>query len=324
MFLAKIKQIDGLNALLNNLAATDQDLNSKVGAISLGALGLEGNTLSVPFQKADGTTVTRTVDLSSLALDINVQSATIDANGNLVITETDGQAHTVNLLGYVQSYINANVIPRIEALEDTVAEHGTRLTTAEGKITTAEGAIDALESAVQTLDTQKANKSEVYTKSEIDAQKAAQDTAIGQKANSDDVYTKAQIDAKNSLQDTAISAAQTAATNAQTAVDDLAERVTALEDQRSFVYEADALNTSADGQAASTFQFPAGSKYATSVLVNGLSYPFGSKDQVCYLSKDNGTTAVMTDLAGAKLYWNGSKAGVQLEATDKLAFVVIG
>lgn len=345
MSLIKQKQIAGLSAALNALVLKDTELTTAVGNISLGNPSLEGNTLKLPFTKGDGTTVERTVDLSSLSLDINVQSAVIDQNGNLVITETDGQIHTVSILDYVQSYINANVLPQIQTLTDDLASLDGRVENVEGDLSQAQQDIDTLNQSTLELTSavsEKANSADVYTKAQVDSAQAIQDTAIADAQTTADnaqtaaddaqaavdslalnVYTKSEIDSAQATQNTAISDAQAAADEAQAAVNALDLRVEALEAIGTVVEEVTPLVTLADGDLASNYEIPTGIKYVSSVLVNGKSHSFGSKTHECYLSKDAGVTAVTKDVAGAKLYWNGSKS-IELETTDVICLVMIG
>lgn len=82
--------------------------------------------------------------------------------------------------------------------------------------------------------------------------------------------------------------------------------------------------TSADGQAASAITLaatPANHSYIQ-VLVNGQQQVLGDgvKTKDSYFSVDSGTTAraFSAITAGDTLYWNGSIAGFQLAASDKI------
>ena len=61
------------------------------------------------------------------------------------------------------------------------------------------------------------------------------------------------------------------------------------------------------------------------IFVNGMQQELGQgvKTKDCYFSADGGTTARAIDAiaSGDTLYWNGSIAGYQLEATDKISMV---
>ena len=324
-FLTKVKQISGLNALLSALALEDIALGGKIGGVTLGAVTLDGNTLRLPFTDGSGTVTTRTVDLTALTTDVNIGSTSLTPEGILTITETDGQTHTIDLLAYVSNYVTTNVLPGIAQLETDVAAQEVRLDAVESDVTAIEGDITTLQGSVDALETGKADALDLYTKGQIDAQEVAQNLLIGQKADASAVYSKTATDNKDTEQNVAVQDVVDDAAAVVSQVSGLDTVVTALEGNRSYVLPDIASQvTTADGQLASNYALPAGVKYATSVLVNGVSYRFGAKTQACYFSKDNGATAVMTDLAGAKLYWNGSKAGMELDADDKIALVVIG
>jgi hypothetical protein len=84
--------------------------------------------------------------------------------------------------------------------------------------------------------------------------------------------------------------------------------------------------TTVDGQSACATPItstPAGGSYVR-VAVNGLHQNLGDavKTTDCYFSADTGTTAraISAIVATDVLYWNGSIAGFQLAATDKIDF----
>ena len=82
-----------------------------------------------------------------------------------------------------------------------------------------------------------------------------------------------------------------------------------------------ALSTTTDGDLACSLPIFIDPQGKVDVYINGLNVPSGlGKD--CYFSVDNGITARVDgeELAGDKLYWNGSIAGYQLEITDKIDF----
>ncbi len=63
-----------------------------------------GNILTIPYTDEDGVTNNVTVDLSALAIDINTASFTYNPlTGDLVITETDGSVHTVDIGPFVET-----------------------------------------------------------------------------------------------------------------------------------------------------------------------------------------------------------------------------
>lgn len=65
---------------------------------ALTGLTLTGQTLNAFYRDEVGTTTTRSVDLSSAFVDVNVSNTTFDPNTYILTTvETDGSTHTVNL-----------------------------------------------------------------------------------------------------------------------------------------------------------------------------------------------------------------------------------
>jgi hypothetical protein len=87
-----------------------------------------------------------------------------------------------------------------------------------------------------------------------------------------------------------------------------------------------ALVTSADFAAACSTGLAATPALASyvSVDVNGIGYTVGNgvKNKDCYFSSDSGTTAKATNAltSGDILYWVGSVAGFQLDASDVVDF----
>jgi hypothetical protein len=81
--------------------------------------------------------------------------------------------------------------------------------------------------------------------------------------------------------------------------------------------------TTADGDATglSIANTPFGDGDVT-ITVNGLGVDLGNgaKDEACYFSSDNGTSAkAIADItAGDTLHWMGSIAGYELDGTDEL------
>lgn len=99
-----------LAGTVSGIATTLASLISEVGAISMGQPTLTNQVLSLPFTKADGTVVTRTVDLSSLGVDVQVVSASLDANTySLTITESNGDTNTVNLKAVIEKVFNEEI-----------------------------------------------------------------------------------------------------------------------------------------------------------------------------------------------------------------------
>lgn len=81
-----------------------------------------------------------------------------------------------------------------------------------------------------------------------------------------------------------------------------------------------ASTTTLDDQLACATPIAALPKGFVGVLVNGVAYDAGPKTNVCYFSSDGGTTALAQGAitAGALLYWVGSVAGFQLDATTDI------
>ena len=82
--------------------------------------------------------------------------------------------------------------------------------------------------------------------------------------------------------------------------------------------------TSSDGDTAGV-TIAAAPEGMVQVFVNGILQELGQglKTKDCFFSSDGGTTprAISAIAAGDTLYWNGSIAGYQLEATDKISMV---
>lgn len=96
--------ISGTSATGHTIGAfTDEqgiitELRETITSLGTPTLDTLTNILSIPYTDETGAVITRTVDLAGLAIDINVQSFSIDStNGELIITETDGTTHTVDI-----------------------------------------------------------------------------------------------------------------------------------------------------------------------------------------------------------------------------------
>ena len=78
--------------------------------------------------------------------------------------------------------------------------------------------------------------------------------------------------------------------------------------------------TVADFQLACATPVAALPKGFVRVFVNGAAYDAGAKTDVCYFSSDGGVTALAQGAitAGALLYWVGSVAGFQVDATTDI------
>jgi hypothetical protein len=83
--------------------------------------------------------------------------------------------------------------------------------------------------------------------------------------------------------------------------------------------------TTADGQLATATTLASTIGAWVEVQVNGVGVEIGDgvKTKGCYLSGDSGTTARAYGAlaAGDELYWNGSIAGYQLSATDRIDII---
>ena len=91
-------------------------------------------------------------------------------------------------------------------------------------------------------------------------------------------------------------------------------------------YNQTASVTSSDGDTTgATITYTPFSDGAVIVKINGLQTNLGdgAKDQACYFSADGGVTAKSSiDIAaGDTLYWMGSLAGYELDATDEIDLV---
>ncbi len=87
------------------------------------------NILTIPFTK-DGVASTVTVDLSSLAVDVNVASATVNPTTyELTVTETDGSTHTVNLQTLINNAENQRLVLADNELSITKGDGTTILNT---------------------------------------------------------------------------------------------------------------------------------------------------------------------------------------------------
>jgi hypothetical protein len=73
---------------------------------TLGSLTLVGNILTVPYTDENGVVTNRTIDLTSLAIDVNVTSLTYNpVTGEIILTETDGTQHIVDIGPFVETTI---------------------------------------------------------------------------------------------------------------------------------------------------------------------------------------------------------------------------
>ena len=107
-------------------------------------------------------------------------------------------------------------------------------------------------------------------------------------------------------------------------IDDQNLRIVALEDAKIVGFIPVVLTskpTVNDGDAASDTVIPANVKNVISLHINGEFALFGSKTKGAYFSKDDGATAVTTDVAGAKLYWNHSVIDYNIASDDQIVLI---
>ncbi len=142
---------------------------------------------------------------SSQAISINLNMTLSDAsNVNMTVSDA-GAVHFNQLDDQLAKYTTTSDLTKLLAgkadlgLSYTKAELDAKLlnltTDTNGKVSADQ---------VQALISDKANISDVYTKSQIDSALSTRDTQINTKANISDVYTKSQIDSALSTRDTQI------------------------------------------------------------------------------------------------------------------------
>ena len=143
---------------------------------------------------------------SSQAISINLNMTLSDAaNVNMTVSDA-GTVHFNQLDDQLAKYTTTSDLTKLLAgkadlgLSYTKAELDAKLlnltTDTNGKVSADQ---------VQALISDKANISDVYTKSQIDSALSTRDAQISTKANISDVYTKSQIDSDFSARDTQIS-----------------------------------------------------------------------------------------------------------------------
>jgi hypothetical protein len=119
------------------------DLATQVGAISLGQPTLTGTTLTIPFTLSDGRVVSRTIDLASMlvGLDIQVSAVAIDANSyNLTITESDGTQNVVNLKSVIEKVVDEKLLPVKDLIDFSNGIANVRHAAITGRLSAAEQA----------------------------------------------------------------------------------------------------------------------------------------------------------------------------------------
>lgn len=143
---------------------------------------------------------------ASQAISLNLNMTLSDAsNVNMTVSDA-GAVHFNQLDDQLAKYTTTSDLTKLLAgkadlgLSYTKAELDAKLlnltTDTDGKVSADQ---------VQALISDKANISDVYTKSQIDSALSSRDTQINTKANASDVYTKSQIDSDFSARDTQIS-----------------------------------------------------------------------------------------------------------------------
>ena len=143
---------------------------------------------------------------SSQAISINLNMKLSDAsNVNMTVSDA-GAVHFNQLDDQLAKYTTTSDLTKLLAgkadlgLSYTKAEIDAKLlnlsTDTDGKVSADQ---------VQALINDKANISDVYTKSQVDSALSTRDSQINTKANISDVYTKSQVDSALSTRDTEIS-----------------------------------------------------------------------------------------------------------------------
>lgn len=142
---------------------------------------------------------------ASQAISLNLNMTLSDAsNVNMTVSDA-GAVHFNQLDDQLAKYTTTSDLTKLLAgkadlgLSYTKAEMDAKLlnltTDTDGKVSADQ---------VQALISDKANISDVYTKSQVDSALSTRDTQINTKANASDVYTKSQIDSDFSARDTQI------------------------------------------------------------------------------------------------------------------------
>lgn len=86
------------NTIATHTAVDGTVFDIKETITSVGTVTLSGNILTIPFTDEAGVTTNRTVDLTPLAIDINVASVVYNPlTGEITLTETDGTVHTIDI-----------------------------------------------------------------------------------------------------------------------------------------------------------------------------------------------------------------------------------
>ncbi|NRO92496.1 pyocin knob domain-containing protein [Lactobacillus helveticus] len=153
---------------------------------------------------------------ASQAISLNLNMTLSDAtNVNMTVSDA-GAVHFNQLYDQLAEYTTTSDLTKLLAgkadlgLSYTKAELDAKLL---NLTTDTNGKVSA--NQVQALISDKANISDVYTKSQIDSDLSTRDVQINAKANTSDVYTKTQIDSDLSARDTQITNATSLANKAQ-------------------------------------------------------------------------------------------------------------
>jgi hypothetical protein len=293
---SKIKQIEGLDQILQNLVNHDGYLDTAVGNIQIGQPTLLGKVAQIPFTDALGVTVIKTLDLSTIDHDIHIASASVAANSfDITITENDGTESVVPLKALFDKYFDEVIKPLIDSKASKSS-----VDILAGRVTIAEESIIA-----------KASQGSV-------------DQLIGRLNTDEQAITAAQMAA-----DAAKSVADAAKSKADLTSDVVANqetRIASLESNQILGSTPISLigkGTTHDGDVASDDVVPTNVKFITGLYVNGEFVLWGTKTKAAYFSKDGGATAVLNGLGGSKLYWNKSVIDYNIAADDQITLIAL-
>jgi hypothetical protein len=323
---SKIKQIEGLDGILQNLINHDGFLDTAVGNIQIGIPTLLGKVAQIPFTDAAGVTVVRTLDLSTIDHDINIASASIAPNSfDITITETDGSETVVPLKTLFDKYYDEVIKPILDlkASQVSVDALAGRVTTVEGDVASkaSQASVDTLTGRVTTVEGDVASK----------ASQASVDTLAGRMTTVEGAVAAAQTtaseaEAKAEAAQAAAEAAQSDADATALVVASQATRISTLETNQILGSTPISLigkGTTNDGDVASDDVVPANVKFITGLYVNGEFVLWGSKTKAAYFSKDGGATAVLTNLGGSKLYWNKTVIDYNIASDDQITLIAL-
>ena len=300
MKLIQHKQIEGL---VEDLA----ELFGNVSAISVGTPTLQGTVLSIPFTNKDGVTTPKSVDLASLAVDVQVASATIDANTyELTVTETNGDTNTVSLATILANYIAQNVTPQVQQAQATAsqaqASANTAQQTAQQAQTTANQAIQDASNALSVGNQAQQSANQAALNAQTAQERADDAHSLGEQAR------------------TEAASAQVTANTANATANQVKDRKL---DAIGFWSKKTMTASVATGLVeVSTVTAPVSETNCVAfVTVNGVTHAVEKAISApFFVSADNGATAVATfETAGAKVFCNVTALSYSLEAGDELS-----